>query len=95
MRKLWRIFIYPFVFWSAVLLGVLDLPHSLHCTNHVAGLIQGIGKWFLREGGATEATTGREDGKNFLHQPSLMLLVSAPVLCTAGVSQGHCTWRLL
>lgn len=43
MRNLWSILIYPFVFWSAVLLAVLDLPHSLNCINHVAGLIQGTG----------------------------------------------------
>lgn len=69
-RNHWSIFIYPFVFWSAASLGVLDLPRSLHCINNVAGLNQGKGKWFLREGGATEATRVKEDGKNFLHQAS-------------------------
>lgn len=60
MRNLCSIFIYPFVFWSAVSLGLLALPGSLHCVNPVVGLIQGTGKWFLREGAGQEQKSQRK-----------------------------------
>lgn len=38
MGNLCRIFMYPFVFWCAVSLGVLALTGSPHCVNPVVGL---------------------------------------------------------
>lgn len=60
MGNICSIFIYPFAFWSAVSLGVLALPGSLHCFNPVVGLIQGIGKLFLREGTGKEQKSQRK-----------------------------------
>lgn len=60
MRNLCSIFIYPFVFWSAVSLGVLALPGSLHCINPVVGLIQGTGKLFLTEGAGKKQKSQRK-----------------------------------